>query len=131
MGDASDDVHSKTESRSQYRIDSTALHSKVISTTLRYTPVALAHHIPLKLLPSGKSKAPSMTPKLKALLKLVLSYFYNVLQLLDQNTDEETLTLALGESGKLIPYIKAGGSNKKAMKTFMKVRRTALIFVFL
>ncbi len=122
MGDSEEDSSRPTKSPAlQYRIDSTALHSKLTSTALRFTPVVLSAQVPLKVLPSGKIKPPKITPKIKALLKLVLGHFYIVLQLLDQNADEETQTLALKESGKLLPYIEAGGSNKKAMKTFIKV----------
>lgn len=65
------------------------------------------------------SKAPAQTAKLKALQKLILSFFLNILHLIDQLTVSETLVLALNESAKLIPYIT---SSRKTVKTYQKVR---------
>ncbi|KAF9556463.1 Noc2-domain-containing protein [Agrocybe pediades] len=100
-----------------WTIDSASVYSKLIETTLRYTPVVLAHHVPYKTLPNGKFKAPTQTPKFKALQKLILSHFYNVTNLLGQLTDENTLRLALTESAKLLPYVYG---SRKCVKGYIK-----------
>ncbi|KAF9054271.1 Noc2p family-domain-containing protein [Panaeolus papilionaceus] len=100
-----------------WSIDSSAVYNKVVVTSLRYTPVVLEHHIPYKTLASGKFKPPTQTPKFKTLQKLVLSFFHNIIHLLDQLTEEETVRLALTESAKLVPYII---SSRKTVKTYLK-----------
>lgn len=63
------------------------------------------------------SKQPSQSAKQKALQKLTLSYFNNVVHLIPQLTDPETLRLALTESAKILPYVV---SSRKAVKTYLK-----------
>lgn len=52
------------------------------------------------------------------LQKLVLSYFHNVIHLLSQLTDNDTLQMAVTESAKIIPYIV---SSRKTVKLYLKV----------
>ncbi|PPQ63453.1 hypothetical protein CVT24_004985 [Panaeolus cyanescens] len=111
-------VHMNEEGQSvAWSIDSSAVYNKVVVTSLRYTPVVLEHHIPYKTLANGKFKPPTQTAKFKTLQKLILSYFHNIVHLLDQLTEEETLRLALTESAKLVPYII---SSRKTVKTYLK-----------
>ncbi|KAG2093039.1 Noc2-domain-containing protein [Suillus cothurnatus] len=100
-----------------WRIDNAAVYTKLVTTSLRYTPIVLAHHIPYKTLPNGKFKQPSQSAKQKALQKLTLSYFNNLVHLIPQLTDPETLRLALTESAKILPYVV---SSRKAVKTYLK-----------
>ncbi|KAG6865341.1 hypothetical protein C0991_003378 [Blastosporella zonata] len=100
-----------------WSIDSSSVYNKLVTTTLRYTPVVLEHHIPYKTLANGKFKAPTQTPKFKTLQKLILSYFHNVIHILSQLTDNELLKLAVTESAKIIPYIV---SSRKAVKLYLK-----------
>lgn len=100
-----------------WRIDNAAVYTKLVTTSLRYTPIVLAHHLPYKILPNGKFKQPSQSAKQKALQKLTLSYFNNVVHLIPQLTDPETLRLALTESAKILPYVV---SSRKAVKTYLK-----------
>ncbi|KAG2123423.1 Noc2-domain-containing protein [Suillus clintonianus] len=100
-----------------WRIDNAAVYTKLVTTSLRYTPIVLAHHIPYKTLPNGKFKQPTQSGKQKALQKLTLSYFNNVVHLIPQLTDPETLRLALTESAKILPYVV---SSRKAVKTYLK-----------
>ncbi|KAJ7468636.1 Noc2-domain-containing protein [Mycena latifolia] len=100
-----------------WSIDSSSVYSKLITTAFKYTPVILEHHAPYKSLPNGKFKPPTQTPKLKALQKLILSYFQNVIHILSQLTDQEMLQLAVTESAKIIPYIV---SSRKAVKLYLK-----------
>ena len=64
------------------------------------------------------SKPPTQTQKFKTLQKLILSHFHNVIHILSQLTDEDTLRLALTESAKLVPYII---SSRKSVKAYLKV----------
>ncbi|KAG2746017.1 Noc2-domain-containing protein [Suillus brevipes Sb2] len=106
-----------------WRIDNAAVYTKLVTTSLRYTPIVLAHHLPYKILPNGKFKQPSQSAKQKALQKLTLSYFNNVVHLITQLTDPETLRLALTESAKILPYVV---SSRKAVKTYLKATQKCL-----
>lgn len=110
------------------------VYQQVLTTAFRFTPVVLEHHVPCKILPDGRvyvfyfenpikysllsSKPPSQTTKYKTVQKMVLSYFYNVIHILEQLTENEMLLLAVNESVKLIPYVL---SSRKAMKLYLKV----------
>ncbi|TRM60064.1 Noc2p family-domain-containing protein [Schizophyllum amplum] len=100
-----------------WTIDSASVYNKLVTTTLRYTPVVLAHHVPYKTLANGKYKPPTQTPKFKTLQKLILSYFHNAIHLMDQLTDNELLALALSETAKVVPYVI---SSRKAVKLYLK-----------
>ncbi|KAF7373362.1 Noc2-domain-containing protein [Mycena sanguinolenta] len=100
-----------------WSIDNSSVYTKLITTALKYTPVILEHHAPYKSLPNGKFKPPTQTPKLKALQKMILSYFQNVIHILSQLTDDEMLKIAVSESAKIIPYIV---SSRKAVKVYLK-----------
>ncbi|KAJ7128139.1 Noc2-domain-containing protein [Mycena crocata] len=100
-----------------WSIDNSSVYSKLITTALKYTPVILEHHAPYKSLSNGKFKPPTQTAKLKALQKLILSYFQNVVHILSQLTDDDMLQLAVAESSKIIPYIV---SSRKAVKLYLK-----------
>ncbi|KAF8556773.1 Noc2-domain-containing protein [Imleria badia] len=111
-------VHMNEENQSiAWRIDSSAMYNKLVTTALKFTPVILVHHIPYKTLPSGKYKPPTQTAKQKALQKLILSYFNNVIHLIPQLTDNEMLQLALAESAKILPYVT---TSRKAVKAYLK-----------
>ncbi|KAG0700504.1 Noc2-domain-containing protein [Suillus ampliporus] len=100
-----------------WRIDNATVYAKLVTTSLRYTPIVLAYHVPYKTLSNGKFKQPTQSAKLKALQKLTLSYFNNVVHLIPQLTDSEMLRLALTESAKILPYVV---SSRKAVKTYLK-----------
>ncbi|TFK69768.1 Noc2-domain-containing protein [Pluteus cervinus] len=100
-----------------WTIDSSKVYNKLLITTLRYAPVVLSHHVPVKVLPNGHFKPPTQTPKLKTLQKMILSYFHNVINLLSQLSDTDMLEVAITESAKIIPYII---TSRKAIKTYLK-----------
>ncbi|KAF8130270.1 Noc2-domain-containing protein [Boletus edulis] len=100
-----------------WRIDSSAMYNKLVTTALKFTPVILAHHIPYKTLPNGKYKPPTQTKKQKALQKLILSYFSNIVHLIPQLTDTEMLQLAFAESAKILPYVT---TSRRAVKAYLK-----------
>ncbi|KAK7035358.1 Nucleolar Complex 2 protein [Paramarasmius palmivorus] len=100
-----------------WSIDNSSVYNKLLTTTLRYTPVVLEHHVPYKTLPNGRFKSPTQTQKFKTLQKLILSYFHNVIHLLDQLTDNEMIQLAVAESAKIIPYVT---SSRKTVKLYLK-----------
>ncbi|KAF8841034.1 Noc2-domain-containing protein [Paxillus ammoniavirescens] len=100
-----------------WSIDSSTMYNKLVTAAFKFTPVVLAHHIPYKTLPNGKYKPPTQTAKQKALQKLILSYFNNIVHLIPQLTDEELLQLAFAESAKIIPYII---TSRKAAKAYLK-----------
>ncbi|KAH8993178.1 Noc2-domain-containing protein [Lactarius akahatsu] len=100
-----------------WSIDSPAVYDKLVRTALRYTPVVLEHHIPYKLLPNGRYKAPTQTRKLKALQKLIISFFHNIIHIVSQLSDPELLKTAVTESTKMVPYVT---SSRKTIKQYLK-----------
>ncbi|KAG8215220.1 Noc2p family-domain-containing protein [Butyriboletus roseoflavus] len=100
-----------------WRIDSSAMYNKLVTTALKFTPVVLVQHIPYKTLANGKYKPPTQTTKQRALQKLILSYFNNVVHLIPQLTNNETLQLAFAESAKILPYVT---TSRKAVKAYLK-----------
>ncbi|KAF8507692.1 Noc2-domain-containing protein [Hysterangium stoloniferum] len=113
-----------------WRIDNPTVFAKLVKTALRYTPVILDHHIPYKTLPNGKFKQPPTSKKFKALTKLLLSHFHNVIHVIsslpqhssaeetEDGKDVEMTILALGESSKLLPYVIG---SRKAVKVYLKM----------
>ncbi|KIJ61242.1 hypothetical protein HYDPIDRAFT_138099 [Hydnomerulius pinastri MD-312] len=100
-----------------WSIDSSTMYNKLVTTALKFTPVVLVHHVPYKTLPNGKYKPPTQSPKQKALQKLILSYFNNLVHLIPQLTDNEQLQLAFAESAKVLPYVI---TSRKAIKSYLK-----------
>ncbi|KAJ2915338.1 hypothetical protein MD484_g5073, partial [Candolleomyces efflorescens] len=100
-----------------WSINSSSVYNKLIVTSLKYTPVVLEHHIPYKTQANGKFKPPTQNAKFKALQKLILSFFSNIIHIMSQLTDEEMLRLALTESAKLVPYII---SSRRTVKQYLK-----------
>ncbi|TDL26990.1 Noc2-domain-containing protein [Rickenella mellea] len=105
------------EHASVWTIDNASVYDKLITTALRYTPIVLEHHVPYKTLPDGKFKPPTQTPKQKILQKLTLSFFYNIIHLLEQFSEHDMILLAVNESAKLVPYIVGV---RKAVKLYLK-----------
>ncbi|KDQ54560.1 hypothetical protein JAAARDRAFT_135403 [Jaapia argillacea MUCL 33604] len=100
-----------------WTIDSPSVYSKLVTTSLRYTPVVLEHHIPYKILPNGKFKPPTQTTKHKTLQKLIISYFINVIHIISQLTEPEMIQLAISESAKIVPYVI---SSRRSIKLYLK-----------
>ncbi|CAE6529506.1 unnamed protein product [Rhizoctonia solani] len=87
----------------KWRVDNAAVFNKLVTTTLKYTPIIAAHHAPYKTLPGGKlyvipppaffdflvlndtnltnSKPPTTNATLS---KLLLSHLYNAIHLIEQ-----------------------------------------------
>lgn len=122
------------------------VYNKLVVTSLKYTPMILAHHVPYKTLSNGKlyvlfsgfqicglllpstqfsrySKPPTATPKLQTLQKLIQSYFLNILHILDQLTDAEMIKLAVEESAKIIPWVLG---SRRGIKLYLKVGSSLL-----
>ncbi|KAI6117964.1 Noc2-domain-containing protein [Pisolithus sp. B1] len=100
-----------------WSIDSSMMYRKLITTTLRFTPIVLEHHLPYKILPNGKFKPPAQSPKQRTIQKLVLSYFNNIIHLIPQLTDNEMIQLSLTESAKILPYTI---TSRKSVKAYLK-----------
>ncbi|KAF9445982.1 Noc2-domain-containing protein [Macrolepiota fuliginosa MF-IS2] len=100
-----------------WSIASSSVYNKLVTTTLRYTPIVLEHHVPYKTLANGKFKPPTQTHKFKTLQKMILAYFHNMIHLLSQLTNTELLRLAVTESAKIIPYVV---SSRKSVKLYLK-----------
>lgn len=69
--------------------------------------------------PFISSKPPPQNAKFKALQKLILSYFLNVIRFVSELSDAQMQQLAVSESAKLIPYVV---SSRKAIRNYLKAR---------
>ncbi|WFD25393.1 Nucleolar Complex 2 protein [Malassezia nana] len=99
-------VHTGEETVSvTYRIDDSAVYTKLVLTTLKYMPVVVEHHVPYKKGADGRFKVPTHTPKWHALYRLVRSYFLSVVQLLRTVAEPDMVYAALTESAKMVPYL--------------------------
>ncbi|KAF8317898.1 Noc2-domain-containing protein [Clavulina sp. PMI_390] len=106
------------EAVSGWKIEEASVFNKLVVTAFKYTPVVLQHHLPYKILPNGKFKAPAQNAKFKALQKLVLSYFLTVIHFVSELSDAPMQQLAVQESAKLIPYVI---SSRKAIRNYLKM----------
>lgn len=95
----------KEETPQAYRIDDSAVFTKLVLTTLKYMPVVMEHHVPYKKGADGHFKVPTHTPKWHALYRPVRSYFLSVVQLLRTVAEPDMVYAALTESAKMVPYL--------------------------
>ncbi|KAH7108093.1 Noc2-domain-containing protein [Auriculariales sp. MPI-PUGE-AT-0066] len=100
-----------------WTIDNGEVFNKVVTTTLRYTPVVLEHHMPYKQMPNDKFKPPVQTAKQQQLQRVIHSYIQNVLHLVEQSPDHNTVLLACKETAKVVPYFV---SSRKTVKVYLK-----------
>ncbi|KAF9649558.1 Noc2-domain-containing protein [Thelephora ganbajun] len=100
-----------------YTIENSSIYNKLVTTTLKYTPIVLQHHVPYKEMANGKFKQPTQTAKFKTLQKLILAYFHNAVHLISQLTDNDLLHTAYLEITKVIPYIITSRKTAKAFLT--------------
>jgi nucleolar complex protein 2 len=106
-----------------YTIESPAVFNKLLLTTLKFTPLVLAHHLPFRVSPTtGRYKMTKSAPP--ALMKMVLSYMANLMHLIGQLPDEREggnlIRTVLVESGKMVPWILGA---RKTVRGYLKVRR--------
>lgn len=94
------------------------MFSKVVRTALKYTPVVVAHHVPVKEQAGGRVKVPTQSKQYTTCMRLVKSFFASVIRLVSQMSDPDTLQLAINESARLVPYVLA---DKKATRLYLKV----------
>ncbi|KAG8989995.1 Nucleolar Complex 2 protein [Tulasnella sp. JGI-2019a] len=99
-------------------IDNPATFNKVVITALKFTPIALKHHLPYKELPDGRFKTPATNAKQAALVKLVASFFSSIVRLSSQLTDSDMNVLIINESTKLLPYVT---TNRRSIKAYLKM----------
>lgn len=104
-----------------YTIESPQVFNKLLLTTLKFTPLVLAHHIPFRVSPTtGRYKMTKSAPP--ALMKMVLSYMANLMHLIGQLPDESEggnlIRTVLVESGKMIPWILGA---RKTVRGYLKV----------
>lgn len=65
------------------------------------------------------SKPPVKTVKAEKIQKLAAAFVFSIVKVVNQVSDADIHTLALGESIKLLPYVV---HQRKAMKLYLKVR---------
>ncbi|KAG8879387.1 Nucleolar Complex 2 protein [Tulasnella sp. 331] len=106
------------KARDAWVIDNPSTFNKVVITALKFTPIALKHHLPYRELPDGRYKAPTSNPKQAALVKLVASFFSSIVRFSSQITDSDMNVLVINESAKLLPYVT---TNRRSLKAYLKM----------
>jgi len=112
-------VHTGEEVAPQaYRIDDSAVFTKLVLTTLKYMPVVMEYHVPYKKGADGHFKVPTHTPKWNALYRPVRSYYLSVVQLLRTVAEPDMVYAALTESAKMVPYLH---QDRRVTRDYMRV----------
>ena len=88
-----------------FRVEDSAVYSKLIITTFKYMPMIMEHHVPYKKGNDGRFKVPTNTKKWHALFRPVRSYFLSVVQFLKTSPEPDMVYVALTESAKMVPYL--------------------------
>jgi nucleolar complex protein 2 len=114
-----------------YEIDDPAVFSKLLLTTLHYTPTVLGTHAPFTTnAKTGRPKFAKAPPP--ALMKMVLSYMGNLIHLIGTLPDVEGVEGLVGtcirESARMVPWIVGG---RKVVRAYLKVRLSWLGLAFL
>lgn len=104
-----------------YEIDDPAVFSKLLLTTLHYTPTVLGSHAPFTTnAKTGRPKFSKAPPP--ALMKMVLSYMGNLIHLIGTLPDVEGVEGLVGtcvrESARMVPWIIGG---RKVVRAYLKV----------
>lgn len=98
-------VHADDESHEwAYRVEDSAVFSKLLITTLKYTPAVLQHHVPYRRT-EGRFRVQTHGKKWSALVRPIRSYFKSVLHLLATLPTDDMVYVTLTESAKMIPYV--------------------------
>lgn len=104
--------------RERYEIQSPAVFNKVIVTTLKYTPMVFSAQIPYKEV-AGKYKLASNSKAYATAQRLIKSYFVSLQSLLATTSSDSGIpSLAVTESGKLVPWIVG---NRKVARAWTKM----------
>ncbi|GAA5942934.1 mRNA-binding ribosome synthesis protein NOC2 [Sporobolomyces koalae] len=102
----------------RYEIQSPAVFNKLIVTTLKYTPMVFSAQIPYKEV-AGKYKLASNSKAYATAQRLIKSYFVSLQALLATTSSDSGIpSLAVTESGKLVPWIVG---NRKVARAWVKM----------
>lgn len=110
-------VHGDEDRAWAYRVDDSAVFSKLLITTLKYTPAVLQHHVPYKRV-EGRFRVPTHSKKWSALQRPVRTYFRSVLHLLATLPTDDMVYVTLTESAKMVPYIH---HDRRMMREYVRV----------
>ncbi|GAA6019693.1 hypothetical protein JCM11491_004887 [Sporobolomyces phaffii] len=104
--------------RERYEIQSPAVFNKLVVTTLKYTPMVFSAQIPYKEV-AGKYKLASNSKAYATAQRLIKSYFVSLQALLATTSSDSGIpSLAVTESGKLVPWIVG---NRKVARAWTKM----------
>ncbi|PWZ01531.1 Noc2-domain-containing protein [Testicularia cyperi] len=88
-----------------YVVEDARVFNKLVLTSLKYTPVVLAHHVPIQEDKRGNVKIPAGNNKKWALIKKpIQSYFANLFQLTETLTEPRMIEVVVKESTRMVPY---------------------------
>ncbi|ORX36257.1 Noc2p family-domain-containing protein [Kockovaella imperatae] len=122
-----EDADQGTGRDTKYTVDSPVVFNKLVLTALKFTPVVLAHHIPFRTLPDGRIKTSQPKKPNQSLNRLILSHITTLLHFMkslpamsSSTQDGEAALLlveAIGESGKLVPWLLGA---RKHLRAYLK-----------
>ncbi|EPQ30781.1 uncharacterized protein PFL1_01682 [Pseudozyma flocculosa PF-1] len=98
-------------------VDDSKVFNKVVLTTLKYTPVVLQHHAPVKKTNGGRFKLPLNSKKWSHVKKPLQSYFSSLFTLLRTLPEQKMLYVVVSESERMVPYVTY---NKKTTKEYIR-----------
>ena len=101
----------------KYSVADPDVYHKLLILSLKHVPDVLAHHLPIKELPSGKVRVPTDSKKYRTLTPLLKSYAASLQHLLESLSDAPTIKMTLMSVLPLLPYVL---SFKKALKNLIK-----------
>ncbi len=130
----------------KYQISDPQVYHELLVVTLQLVPKVLAHHLPVKETPNGKTRVSTDNKKFKTLTPLLKSHTNSVQHLLTTLSDEASLKLTLNTLPPLLPYLlpfkkvlkgivktvvdiwsDASSSEATRITAFLVVRRLAII----
>ncbi|KAI6251346.1 Nucleolar complex protein 2 [Erysiphe necator] len=104
------------ENKHKYSISSPDVYHNLVISALKYIPIVLQHHLPVKE-SSGKSRVSTESKKFKTLTPLLKSHSISINHLLSNLSDSSTIKATLSSITILIPYLV---SFKKILKIIIK-----------
>ncbi|KAG5922298.1 hypothetical protein E4U42_005518 [Claviceps africana] len=93
------------ESQQRWAINSPEVYNDVLVLALKYIPVVMNHHLPVKESASGRVYVQTESKKFKTLSLLLKSYTSSILHLLGTLSDDKTLKLTLSSVTPILPYL--------------------------
>jgi nucleolar complex protein 2 len=110
-------VNDEDRKEFKYTISTPEVYHQLLLVSLKHVPEVLAHHLPVKELPSGRIRFSTDNKKFRTLTPLLKSHATAIHHLLEGLSDPSTIKLTLSSTLPLLPYLL---SFKKVLKNLVK-----------